>query len=479
MLDAGTGKTAEPPSSADVVIVGSGIAGGIMAERLTEAGRDCLMLEAGHRYSAADFPVPEIAQGKLFWRQGMEFTSDGRMIVLRGKCVGGSSVVNQALLDVLPDETLQRWADGSGIAWLSDGTMAARYDRLLKSGRFQHQVIPASANNGNARRFLDGMASRGWTSKQLRRAQSDCAWQAGNHCIDCLGGCPRKSKQSALETTLPRAEAQGLTLIHDIQVQQVREIAGGGVRLSCLQNSVAREIEARTVILAAGSLGTTEILLRSGLKATLPATGEMFHLHPQFNTFARFDEPVNGHLHALQSVASDDPSFQARGFKLECITLPRAVMALTLPWSGKSAAQLTDYAYWGGAEVSIRDTEPGRITVSGTGPSRISKALSAKDVTKRDEARRVMADVFRAAGAREIVDGWLSISVHPMGGCGLASDRTRSVVGPDFRVHGMRNIYVCDSSLFPDAPGYNPSLTVMAFADHAADSVLAGEAARV
>jgi choline dehydrogenase-like flavoprotein len=60
-----------------------------------------------------------------------------------------------------------------------------------------------------------------------------------------------------------------------------------------------------------------------------------------------------------------------------------------------------------------------------------------------------------------------------MGGCALGTDPARSVVGPDFRLHGHRRTFVCDSSLFPSAPGINPSLTVMALALRAAEEVRA------
>lgn len=465
-------QDASIPKRTDVLIIGAGLSGGIVAEHLTSQGRECVMLEAGRHWQTSDFPLPELTQGQLFWKQGIETTSDGRMIVLRGKCVGGSSVVHQALLDLPPEDTLGRWADRANIDWLRDGTLLNLAKTELDDGGFRHCEVPASANNGNARHFLNGMQREGWQARQLRRAQGDCGWNEGQHCMDCVGGCPRGSKQSALVTSLPRAVANGLQIFAETQAQSLRE-DGTGVTLTWHRNGQTGTITANQLVLAAGSIGTTTLLLRSGFATDLPALGHQFCIHPQFNSFARFKDPVDGHLGAFQSVASDEPRFQAKGFKLECVALPRAVMALTLPWSGRRDGQLEDYRYWAGAEVSIRDASPGRIRVRGK-QYHLEKQLDDVEHARRAEARQIIEQVFRAAGATQVVHGWTGISVHPMGGAALSKDRQQGVTDPDFRLHGTSRIHVCDSSLFPEALGANPSLTVMALARQASQAISAG-----
>ena len=65
---------------------------------------------------------------------------------------------------------------------------------------------------------------------------------------------------------------------------------------------------------------------------------------------------------------------------------------------------------------------------------------------------------------------------HPQGGNALSRDPKRGVVGPDFRVHGYDDLYVCDASVFPTSLTVNPQLTVMALAHYAAQRI---EVARV
>ena len=63
-----------------------------------------------------------------------------------------------------------------------------------------------------------------------------------------------------------------------------------------------------------------------------------------------------------------------------------------------------------------------------------------------------------------------------MGGCRIGVDDKNSVVGPDYRVHGQKNIFICDSSLNPNAPGVNPGLTIMAQAHRLSEELTKSEA---
>jgi choline dehydrogenase-like flavoprotein len=67
----------------------------------------------------------------------------------------------------------------------------------------------------------------------------------------------------------------------------------------------------------------------------------------------------------------------------------------------------------------------------------------------------------------------MQIGLHLMGGCRIGSDVRQSVVNEHFQVHGMKNLYIADSSVFPNAPGINPMLSIMALAHRASQSLLA------
>ena len=101
----------------------------------------------------------------------------------------------------------------------------------------------------------------------------------------------------------------------------------------------------------------------------------------------------------------------------------------------------------------------------------VEKRLNGEDRERRDRGLNAIRNIFLATGAREIIEGDLAIGLHLMGGCNLGVDPTRSVTGPDFRLHGFDNVYAVDSSLFPNAPGINPSFTIMALAGMAGDRI--------
>ncbi len=108
-----------------------------------------------------------------------------------------------------------------------------------------------------------------------------------------------------------------------------------------------------------------------------------------------------------------------------------------------------------------------------SGNATVHKALNAEDRARRARGFDAIHKIFASTGAREVRDGQFGVGLHLMGGCALGTDPKRSVVGPDFRLHGHRRTFVADSSLFPNAPGINPSLTVMALALRAAEEVRA------
>lgn len=123
-------------------------------------------------------------------------------------------------------------------------------------------------------------------------------------------------------------------------------------------------------------------------------------------------------------------------------------------------------------EVCTRDTHPGRIKLNRKGKVMIHKVRSQTDMDRFEKGVGVIDEIFRLTGAQEIVHGSFGFGLHLMGGCVMGTDQAASVVNPEFRLHGKKNIYVADSSIFPNAPGINPSLTIMALSKMAADQIL-------
>ena len=454
----------------DFVIIGSGVSGGRMAYELTSKGAKCLLLEAGREFSAATFPSQEIDYStQLFWGGGLEVSTDGRLGFLRARCLGGTSIVNQALLDRFDDLAWNDWRARSGVSFFDKATMEPHYAAI--ESKVKISKIPSEYYNRNAQTFTKACDKLGYEWDELTRAQGDCKLDKGSDCIVCLGGCPRDSKQSSLVTTIRWAREQGLKVESEFEVHHV-VYGKDSVRVVGKQRGQSTEVTGARVVLAAGALGNTAILLRSGLGKRLPALGANFSCHPQYMTYAMFDEPIDAHKGAFQAVASHDPRMRRSGFKLENVYAPPIGTAMLIPGYGANHHRLMrKYRYYASMEVAVRDEPAGRISLGSGDKIKVDKKLTVQDRERTRQGLGLVAELFRGAGSREVVSCTQAFGLHLMGGCAMGTDSSVSVVAPDFRVHEHPNLIAADSSIFPEAPGINPSFTIMALSQRASQEV--------
>lgn len=157
----------------DYIVVGSGPSGGRIAHDLVKAGARVLMIEAGRFLKAKNFPKPEIeSSSQMFWGGGVELNHNARLGFLRAKIVGGTSIVNQALLDRFDDLVWSSWSEETGIKF-SDSFISPHYEAVENS--MSLQKIDEKYFGKNTRIFvkafekkrpwLDGFATR---TKRLR-----------------------------------------------------------------------------------------------------------------------------------------------------------------------------------------------------------------------------------------------------------------------------------------------------------------------
>lgn len=454
------------PALFDFIIIGSGVSGSFIAHELVKKGAQVLLLEAGKFFDKHTYPRTELeGNAQLYWSGGIEFNKSVSLGFLRPKVVGGGSIVNQALLDKFDEIALDDWRADSQVDFFSPEKMAPYYDRA--KSELSIQEIPSAARNNNARIFEMGFQKNGFICAPLERAQKDCQYQAGNDCIECLNGCRLDSKQSTPVTVLRKAMqgnlAGKLHLISEFEVLKLEDYHGDKRvwGLSALKHP--HSFQSKKIILASGSIGNTKILSLSGMNEKIPTLGHNFYTHPQYMVLARYEEKINAHLGPLQSMKSADPNFRRKGFKLENVFAGPVAISMLLRSRGqlhqKIMAQINHLAC---IEAAVRDTNPGKITVSSKGKVSVEKELNTEDKLRRDQGLKAIDDIFNSTGAKEILPGALPIGLHLMGGLGIGTNGAQSVVGPDFELHNWKGVYAADSSIFPNAPGINPSLTIMA-----------------
>jgi choline dehydrogenase-like flavoprotein len=293
---------------------------------------------------------------------------------------------------------------------------------------------------------------------------------------------------------LPRALARGARVYSDCLVDRIltRGDRAVGVSGALLDGPRAKrrgalEVRARRVVVAAGSYHSPLLLMRGGVGRASGQVGRNMTLHPAFRVMARFDDPVEGWKGALQSAWSDQ--FEHDGITLTGLFVPPGVLAATMPGIGvehtKRAAYVPHLAMFGGL---IHDDGGGTIR-QGIGREPVATyRMSPADRATMPKVWRRMAEVFLAAGAREVFLPILGerpvdadrlramdldhvpatriecASQHPLGTCRMGVSPEHSVVNPDGESWDLRELWVADGSVLPTSLGVNPQVSVMSMA---------------
>ena len=481
----------------DVVVIGSGAGGGVVAGELAARGKDVIVLEKGGYRNEADFTHQEgDALETMYDAGGLLASRDLGLVVLQGATLGGGTVINYTTSFHTPDAVREEWARGHALPHF----MSAEFTHSLDAVAQRLGVNTAHANpSGRDRVLIRGLERKGWHHGLLPRDVRGCSQD--DSCGYCGLGCRRAAKQSTLITYLQDAAARGARMVVDCDVRRVDldRASASGVTARVGPHSLT--VRARTVVVAGGSIHSPALLLRSGV--TMPALGRYLALHPATAVLAHMDEDVRPWTGTVQAHYSDQFADlnDGYGFKFETVPIHPSLQALAAPWESAAQhrermAQLPRTALVG---ILLRDRFGGRVSVDAQGNPVVDYRLSRYDAGHLRRAFDAAGELLEAAGAREIwaplarflsyrpgaarareewlarVDsaGWgpnelLLVTFHQMASCRMGATARTSVVDADNRVWGIRNLYVADASTFPSASGVNPMLTVMAIAHRAA-----------
>ena len=484
---------------ADVVIVGSGAAGGIAAETLAQAGLSVVVLESGGYYTASEFSQNEFfAMPMLYQDGGQQRSKDGQIRILQGRAVGGSTVVNWTTCFRTPDQTLQHWREAHNVQGASSAELTPWFEQIekrLNIGEWRN--FPANENNAILARGCDAL---GLSWQRMRRNVNGCA----NTGL-CGLGCPVNAKQSMSITCLPSAVEAGASVYYhakalrleivDDRVQGVEAVAlnPAGTGLSSRKLS----IKAPRVIAAAGAIRSPALLMRSGVPDVSGLLGKRTFLQPVANTLAVMPEPVRGYHGAPQSVYSDAFLWpdSGMGFKLEAVpTLPLTALVLSDNSIGEAHAALSgEFENLHSQMALLRDGfEPyergGDVVLKGDERELLDYPVTRGIQQGAITALRHIAELQFAAGAKavlpaqpgagryqnmaefeadidKIIDAGITlVSAHVMGGCQMGRSAKRSVVDSYGRHHLVEGLSVFDASIFPSSLGANPQQSIYAFA---------------
>jgi choline dehydrogenase-like flavoprotein len=500
-----------PDEIYDVVVVGSGAAGSVLAERLTARGRTVALVEAGdyvpERYDGPTGvrprPYDELDNLLRFYKDaGLQpATGDCRMVVLQGQCVGGSSVINNAVCFRMPDHVRARWAREFGAGWAADRALDEAYERIAAELRIASATtaVPDGWINPSARFLASGAKALG-VLDSLRACSVNIEACLG--CGYCNLACAYLRKRTVLQTMLPSAAATGRLRVfagrraREIVVRTTAYRAEGVVVEPTRGGTDRQTIRGRRVVVAAGAVGSSALLGRTTALTPLDLPiGERFSFNFVSPVHADYEAPVRA-FDGLQMGHYCVEDLPRDGFVIETWFSPPATQSLALPgWMDDLQANLERYAHYACASPLVGSTAGSKVDAR-FDPEQIWIRLGSEDLDRLKRGltrtcelffastpspRRVLVntlrdwsltpETYRARIAALDSFGDIQISTaHPQGGNCLSAD-ARGVVRPDFRVHHTRDLYVVDASVFPTSLGVNPHWTVMAMADLAAGHV--------
>ncbi len=514
----------------DVVIVGSGPAGSVLAHELRKNGARVLLVERG------SFVVPGAMETRLIDDLIDTRTSmDGTIRIRNGMAVGGGSQVNVDLCFAPTTEAIRTKIEG----WRSAGQigsdqftqteLAREYEWVKRS--IGTRTLSESEINFNNRALWDGARLSGLHPKlyslntygpglspspvtDKRSAESQLLIAALEDTTNPLGMIPDADVRRVLfEQNGSEQRAVG------VEVQMRAAMSGDGVIADPnglkLPPGTTFTVRAKTVILSAGALGSPTVLLRSGVKNDQIGRGVV--LHPSMPIMGRFDHHIDALTGTEASVYVDDRLVD-RGYAMESMADQPLYAALMSPGPALHSLEMIEsFRDLAGFGVMLIDTPQAnnRVVLDASGSPLIDYTLSDADKKRFAKGLAEAVRVMFKAGAKEVYlpttedilgDGSREMQASAKSGmqpqvftsleqASLVEKRLRfianqsivtsahmqatdkmgatpqnSVVGQDFHVWGTKGLYVVDGSIFPTSVGANPMQSIYTiakiFADH-------------
>jgi cholesterol oxidase len=529
-------------ASYDVVVIGSGYGGAVMAARLAP-GRRLAILERGREWMPSDFPS-SLADALGQFRSSAaplglyDYRIGSTMDVFAGSGLGGTSLVNanvvvaadRDVFDAFPAAIRQDVAGGLLDAWEARVRAMLAADQVseadaLRKHWFHRSTTDARQRQGIATKFAPlpiavNLRKYAGVANAQGVAQALCT-----HCGDCVSGCRVGAKNTLDVNYLPAARAAGAEIFSRIEVDWIERLADGRWRVHTIARpdaatTVRGQVIAGSVVLAAGALGSTQILLRSranGLPLS-PALGTRFSSNGDLLGFgynnavqtnsagfglnapppglARVGPTITG---AADYRAAPAP---AQRYLIEDGAVPRALAdaaRLAMPAAAgpfgdflageRLAKDLLALRSDGALNHSMvylgigHDSASGRIQLDADGNAQVVwPGVMQEPFVAR--LRAEMSAHAQAFGGRYVdyprtspIFGGALTTVHPLGGCPMSDRIEDGVVNADGQVWDARggsttpisNLRVVDGSTMPGSIGVNPLLTIAALAERAAE----------
>ncbi|MGH7918381.1 MAG: GMC family oxidoreductase [Candidatus Dormibacteraceae bacterium] len=500
----------------DLLIVGAGAGGSVLAQRLARRGWKIVVLEAGPFWHPdEDWVSDEAGSHDLYWTEkriigGTDPIEMGKNNSGRG--VGGSMVHYAGYAPRFHPSDFETFTrDGVGADW------PIGYEDLRPHYEEVERELPVAGQNwpwGHRHRYpfsphpISGAAQTLWRGAERLGIEMRVGPVAivngtfGNrpHCIYrgyCLQGCKVNAKGSPFVSHLPDALAHGVEVRAGCMAIQVDVDDFGkavGVVYQREANGERRLQRARVVAVAGYSIETPRLLLNSvskhfpnGLCNGEDQVGRYVMVQGATQTAGRFPTEQRMYKAPPPEVSSeqfyetDDARGFARGFSIQTVSpLPIGWAEHVLAdghWGRALREYMRDYNHWVtiGVLNELLPQADNRVTLAeekdqyGMPVARFDHSLSENDRRNMAFSTKVITDILHAAEAQDVLT--IHRYAHLIGGCRMGDDPEHSVVDEHQRTWAVPNLYLADGSVCPTQGSANPALTIMALASRLADHI--------
>jgi choline dehydrogenase-like flavoprotein len=485
--------------SADVVIVGSGAAASVLANQLVKLGRKVVLLERGGLEQTASFTEDEVDMVSRLYADGaLQLSRDFRFQVFQGSCVGGSTVVNNAVCFETPDYILDRWINELGLG-LDRQRYKASSTAVYELMQIAHTPIMTVDQylNPGGRLFSDACKKMGYQKPELDSVMANIKGCLGSGY--CNIGCKFGKKLSMLDTVLPQTQALypgSLQIIANLEVGSFNKKDGRIVSVTGKFSSGRQlTVTGNTFVSSAGAISSSILLLKSKLGLKNAGKKLSFNLGTQITAAYRDRVYAYDGLQISHFLKTAD-----RRYVMETWFNPPMFQSTAMPgWFDQHFYNMQQYANMSCTGILVGTASNAEVKVAGLFGRDISYVPTEDDFDSLMDGLEKAAEIYLTGGAERVMPNTFNYyeyrsvkelkqnlrkdvkaspdistgSGHPQGGNIMSVDEASGVVDHNFKVFGYENLFVCDASVFPTSLGVNPQVTVMTLAHYAAPIIAA------
>lgn len=466
-------RSGEKEIFCECLVIGSGAGGSLTSSHLSKIGKDVLVVEEGpyfenHSWLTTTSSFPDV------WREGGLIPVMGRtkMVFAEGRCLGGSTMMNAALINRISEETASDWAKNWQIDGFDFKTIEKYQDKIAVG--LGANVLQSSGN---------------LAAEYLKEGAKKLGFKGGDIPMAAKFTPSGVKKNNMRETYLREAAECGAKILTDCRIEKVifkglRAVSANAVISKTGSETRGLKINFDKLFLCAGAIQTPLLLRRSGFKKNI---GNSLQFHTNLKVTAEFSEPINAYGYEM-------PSFQIKEFAPK-ITIGASMSApsliasaLTANWS-ENKASLKNLNKMGLYYAAIKSMALARVrNLSSSGKSYlITYNLTDEDFKNLKFGCEKLLELLFAGGAGRLypaIDGASAIenkddiknylennfsakklnlaSIHAFSSCPMGEDKTKTAVDSYGKVHDTENIYIYDASILPSSPGANPQGPMMA-----------------